>query len=136
MQVGVHMRATGEAVESARRAGVAVRAMKFLGLALSGLAAGVTAVLLVANLSSASPQMAGDFLLEAIAAVLLGMTMFTPGRANILGSFIGALIITVIGNGLVLLGAPYYLQDIMLGAIIIGSVALSASVMKKAAFSI
>ena len=136
MRIGVHMRATGEAPESAHRAGIAVRSMKFLGLALSGLAAGITAVLLVANLSSAAPQMAGDFLLEAIAAVLLGMTMFMPGKANILGSFIGALIITVLGNGLVLLGAAYYLQDIVLGIIIIGSVSLSASVMKKAAFSI
>jgi ribose transport system permease protein len=136
MRLGVHMRATGEAQESARRAGVAVRRMKFLGLTFSGLAAGLTAVLLVANLSSASPEMAGDFLLEAIAAVLLGMTMFTPGKANVVGTFVGALIITVLGNGLVLLGAAYYLQNIMLGLIIIGSVGLSASVMKRAAFSI
>lgn len=136
MRIGVHMRATGEAPESARRAGVSVRGMKCVGLALSGLCAGVTAVLLVANLSSASPGMASGFLLQAIAAVLLGMTMFTPGRANMIGSYVGALIITVLGNGLVLLGAPYYLQDIVLGVIMIGSVGLSASVMKKAAFSV
>lgn len=136
MRIGVHMRATGEAPESARRAGIGVRGMKFLGLTLSGLLAGMTAVLLVANLSSASPEMAGDFLLQAIAAVLLGMTMFTPGRANMIGSYAGALIITVLGNGLVLLGAEYYLQDIVLGIIMIGSVSLSASVMKRAAFSI
>lgn len=136
MRVGVHMRATGEAPESARRAGIAVRRMKFLGLTLSGLAAGLTAVLLVANLSSASPEMAGGFLLQAIAAVLLGMTMFTPGKANVIGSFVGALIITVLGNGLVLLGAAYYVQSIMLGVVIIGSVSLSASAMKRAAFSI
>jgi ribose transport system permease protein len=135
MRLGIHMRATGEAPESARRAGVAIRRMKFLGLTLSGLAAGLVAVLLVANLSSASPDMAGDFLLEAIAATLLGMTMFTPGRANVAGSAVGALIITVLGNGLVLLGAAYYLQSIVLGLIIIGSVSVSASVMKKAAFS-
>ena len=42
----------------------------------------------------------------------------------------------VLGNGLVLLGAAYYVQDIVLGAIIIGSVAFSASVMKKAAFKV
>ena len=54
--------------------------MKRLGLLLSGLLAGVTAVLLSANLSSAAPNMAGDYFLYAIAAVLLGMTMFEPGR--------------------------------------------------------
>lgn len=135
-RLGVHMQATGEAAEAARRNGIDVRRMKFLGMVFSGMTAGLTAVLLVANLSSAAPQMAGDFLLNGIAAALLGMTMFTPGKPNIAGSFCGALIIAVLANGLVLLGAPYYLQDIMLGVIIIGSVAFSASVLKKAAFSL
>nr|WP_211110181.1 ABC transporter permease [Acuticoccus mangrovi] len=134
--LGVHMLATGEATEAAHRAGIATRRMKRIGLTLSGLAAGIAAVLLVASLSSAAPQMAGDYLLNAIAAVLLGMTMFEPGRPNIAGTFVGALIISVLDNGLVLLGAPYYLQDIMLGLIVIGSVSVSASVLKKAAFSV
>jgi ribose transport system permease protein len=135
-RLGVHMLATGEAREAAHRAGIATSRVKLIGLTLSGLAAGIAAVLLVANLSSAAPQMAGDFLLNAIAAVLLGMTMFEPGRPNIAGTFAGALIISVLDNGLVLLGAPYYLQDIMLGLIVIGSVSVSASVLKKAAFSV
>ena len=135
-RLGIHMQFTGEAQEAAHRAGIATKRMKLIGLTLSGVAAGITAVLLVANLSSAAPQMAGDFLLNAIAAVLLGMTMFDPGRPNIAGTFVGALIITVLANGLVLLGAPYYLQDIMLGVIVIGSVSVSASVLKKAAFSV
>lgn len=132
-RLGLHMQATGEAEEAARRAGVATRKMKIIGLTLSGVAAGIAAVLLVSSLSSAAPQMAGDYLLNSIAAVLLGMTMYDPGRANIAGAFTGALIIAALANGLVLLGAPYYLQDIMLGVIVIGSVSLSASVLKKAA---
>ena len=135
-RLGIHMIATGEAEEEARRAGIATRRMKIIGLTISGAMAGVAAVLLVANLSSAAPQMAGDYLLNAIAAVLLGMTMFEPGRPNVAGSFAGALIIAMLANGLVLMGAPYYIQDIMLGVIVIGSVSVSASVLKKAAFSI
>jgi len=135
-RLGVHMRATGEARNAAHRAGIATRRMKLVGLSLSGLAAGIAAVLLVANLSSAAPQMAGDYLLNGIAAVLLGMTMFEPGRPNIAGTFAGALIISVLDNGLVLLGAPYYLQDIVLGLIMIASVSVSASVLKQAAFSV
>jgi ribose transport system permease protein len=108
--------------------------MKLLGLALSGLCAGLAAVLMAASLSSAAPNMAGDSLLTAIAAVMLGMTMVEPGRPNIPGTFIGALTIGMLSNGLVLLGAPYYVQDICLGLIIIASVALSASVMTRAAF--
>ena len=135
-RLGIQMIATGEAEEAARRAGISTRLMKTVGLGVSGAMAGVAAVLLVANLSSAAPQMAGDFLLNAIAAVLLGMTMFEPGRPSVEGSFVGALVIAMLSNGLVLLGAPYYIQDIMLGVIVIGSVSVSASVLKRAAFSI
>lgn len=135
-RTGAHMVATGEADEAARLAGIETRRMKRIGLLLAGLCAAVMAVLLAANLSSAAPNMAGDYLLYAIAAVLLGMTMFDPGKPSIAGTVYSALVLKVLGNGLVLLGAPYYVQDIVLGAIIIGSVAFSASAMKKAAFKV
>lgn len=133
---GAHMTATGEADEAARLAGIATGRMKRVGLALSGLLAGVTAVLLAASLSSAAPNMAGDYFLYAIAAVLLGMTMFEPGRANIPGTLVAALTLKVLGNGLVLIGAAYYVQDIVLGVIIVMSVAVSATVLKRAAFKL
>ncbi len=135
-RTGAHMVATGEADEAARLAGIATARMKRIGLLLSGVFAGLMAMLLAANLSSAAPNMAGDYLLYAIAAVLLGMTMFDPGKPNIPGTVFAALVLKVLGNGLVLMGAPYYIQDIVLGAIIIGSVAFSASAMKKAAFKV
>jgi ribose transport system permease protein len=135
-RLGLHMSFTGEADEAARLAGIAVRRMKLVGLAASGLGAGLVAVLLVAHLNSAAPNMAGDFLLNGIAAVLLGMTMFEPGRCNVSGTLVGAGTIGMLGNGLVLMGAPYYVQDIMLGVIIVASVAVSASTLKKAAFSV
>lgn len=135
-RTGAHMLATGEAAEAARLAGVATNRMKRLGLALAGLLAGLTAMLLAANLSSAAPNMAGDYFLYAIAAVLLGMTMFEVGRPNIPGTLFAAFVLKMLGNGLVLLGAAYYVQDMVLGIIIIGSVAFSASVVKKAAFKV
>ena len=135
-RLGVHMVFTGEADEAARLGGLAVKRIKILGLALSGLLAGFTAVLLAASLSSAAPTSAGDFMLTTMAAVLLGMTMIEPGRPNILGSFIGALTIGILSNGLVLIGAPYYAQDIILGIIIVASVSLSASTITKAAFNV
>jgi ribose transport system permease protein len=135
-RLGLHLVFTGEAVEPARLAGIKTARMKLLGLAFSGTAAGIAAVLLTAHLNSAAPNMAGDFLLNAIAAMLLGMTMFEPGRCNVPGTLLGAAMIGMLGNGLVLLGAPYYVQDIMLGIIIIASVAVSASTLKKAAFGI
>lgn len=135
-RTGFRLVCTGEQLNAARLAGLPVRRLKLLAMTLSGGAAGLAAVLLTASLSSAAPNMAGDFLLTAIAAVLLGMTMFQPGHANIPGTLVGALTIGMLGNGLVLLGAPYYVQDICLGFIIIGSVALSASVLTRAAFEV
>ncbi|PZU92748.1 MAG: ABC transporter permease [Chelatococcus sp.] len=135
-RTGAHMVATGEADEAARLAGIATARMKRIGLLLAGVMSAIMAVLLAANLSSAAPNMAGDYLLYAIAAVLLGMTMFDPGKPNIPGTVFAALVLKVLGNGLVLLGAAYYVQDIVLGVIIIGSVAFSASAMKKAAFKV
>lgn len=133
---GVWLRATGDADEATRLAGVPVKRMKRWGLFASGLCAGIAAILLTATLSSAGPDSADGFLLTAIAAVLLGMTMFVPGKPNVLGTLVGCAIIGILSNGLVLLGAPYYIQDIALGVIIIVSVAISASVLTKAAFSI
>jgi ribose transport system permease protein len=135
-RTGIHLTAAGEATEAARLSGVKTARMKRLGLAACGALAGVTAVLLASSLSSAAPNMAGDYFLYAIAAVLLGMTMFDPGRPNVPGTLVAALILKVLGNGLVLMGAPYYVQDVVLGAIIIASVAFSAAVLQRAAFKV
>lgn len=133
---GMHLVFTGEAEEAARLAGVKVRRVKVAALAFSGSCAGLVGVLLAATLNSAAPDMAKDYLLTSIAAVLLGMTMFEPGRCNVPGTLVGAATIGMLGNGLVLMGAPYYVQDILLGFIIVGSVAVSASALRKAAFGI
>lgn len=135
-RLGIHMICTGEADEAARLAGISVRWMKVAGLGFSGLTAGVAAVLLTSSLSSASATIAGNFLLNAIAAVLLGMTTIEPGRPNVWGTIVGAIVIGMLGNGLVLLGAPYYVQDIVLGIIIIASVSVSSARLTKAAFSV
>jgi len=135
-RLGIHMLFTGENDEAARLGGINTKRMKILGLSLSGLGAGITGVLLASSLSSADPVAADGFMLTAIAAVLLGMTMIEPGHPNIVGTVIGALTIGMLSNGLILMGAEYYVQHIVLGLIIIASVSVSASTITKAAFSV
>ena len=133
-RTGARMTATGEAEEAARLAGVPTAGMKRLGLGLAGGCAGLAGVLLVASLSSAAPNMAGDLFLYAIAAVLLGMTMFEPGRPNVPGTLFSVLVLKALGNALVLAGAQYWVQDVVLGVVIIGSVAASSGLLRQAAF--
>lgn len=135
-RLGAHMVATGEAEEAARLAGIPVKRMKTLGLTLSGFLAGLGGLLLTAHLSSSNATIAGGFLMSGIAAVLLGMTTIEVGKPNVAGTVVGTLIIGVLGNGLTLMGAQYYYQDIILGLIILGSVGVSASQMMRAAFGV
>ena len=68
---------------------------------------------------------------DAFASALLGMTVLSMGRANPFGTFIGALMIGIINNGMTLAGSPYYTQDITKGVIIILSVALTSLQSRK-----
>lgn len=133
-RTGSALTASGEAPEAARLAGIAVSRMKALGLILSSACAGLCGLVLTAALASSSPTIASEFLMRAIAAVLLGMTTIEPGRPNLVGTLLGTLVIVGLANGLTLLGFPYYVQDIALGLIMLASVGFAARFLEDAAF--
>ena len=130
-RIGRYMQATGANPTASRLAGIDTDGYKILALALSGLAAAFTGILLTAKLGSANPEGAAGYMMDAFASALLGMTVLSMGRANPFGTFIGALMIGIINNGMTLAGSPYYTQDITKGVIIILSVALTSLQSRK-----
>lgn len=116
---GRHVYAIGGNEEAASLTGIKVGATLIKVYVISGLLSG-----LAGRLYSRQPTAGVGFELDAIAAVILGGTSFTGGVGIIRGTIIGALIMWVLSNGLILLNVSYYWQLIIKGAVIILAVLL------------
>ena len=121
-RLGRRLYAIGGNREAARLVGLPVRRDVTVAFALSALLAALAGLLLAARLGSAHPTGGGGYLLQAYAAVFLGMTAFLDGQPSLAGTLVGAAIIAVVSNGLTILGVPSFLQDVLTGAIIIAAV--------------
>jgi ribose transport system permease protein len=123
--LGTHIYAVGGNDNAARLSGIKVWAVLLFVYGMSGLLAGLGGVMQAARLFAANGlQLGQSYELDAIAAVILGGTSFVGGIGSIWGTLIGALIIAVLTNGLILLGVTDVWQYIAKGAVIIGAVAL------------
>ena len=116
--LGRYTYAIGGNEEATALSGVNVSAYKIDGLRVSGLMSAVTALLLAARLDSAQPIAGINYELDAIAAVVIGGASLMGGSGTVVGTLIGALIMSVLRNGLNLLGVSSYLQQIAIGAVI------------------
>jgi ribose transport system permease protein len=116
---GLHVLATGGSVESARAVGVRTARVKIAVYTLSGLLAGVAAILLVARVGAAEPASNTSFLLNSVAAVVLGGVSLFGGRATITGPVMGALLLTALVNGLTLLGLSQFYQPLAVGIVVV-----------------
>ncbi|MER9684010.1 ABC transporter permease, partial [Mesorhizobium sp. M0184] len=116
---GVHLLATGGQTESARSLGIRTNRVKIAAYTISGVCAGIAALLLVARIGSAEPLINTSLLLNSVAAVVLGGVSLFGGRASILGPAIGALMLTALVNGLTLLSVSAFYQPLAVGAIVV-----------------
>ncbi len=116
---GRNLYAIGGNSEASLYSGVRVAANKIFAFGFSGVLGSATGIILASRLGSAHPTAGGGFLLTSYAAVFLGMTVFEEGEPNIVGTFIGVLIIGTLANGLTILNVQSYFQDMLTGAIII-----------------
>jgi ribose transport system permease protein len=121
---GRYVVAVGSNREAARVSGIRVNRIVFSVYVLSGFFAGLAAVLLSGRLASASPVAGGLLELDAIAAVVIGGTSLSGGRASIAGTFLGVLTFALIFNLFNLLNLPTELQLIAKGMIIVGALVL------------
>jgi ribose transport system permease protein len=123
--LGLRIYSVGGNPEAARLSGIRVWGIEMFVYVISGLLAGLGAVMSAARLYAANGlQMGQSYELDAIAAVILGGTSFVGGVGSIVGTLVGALIIAVLTNGLVLLGVSDVWQYIIKGLVIIGAVTL------------
>jgi ribose transport system permease protein len=117
--------------EATRLSGVNVRFHKTMVYVVSGAASAVAAVLLTARLNTAQPIAGIMYELDAIAAVVIGGTSLSGGEGNLGGTLIGALTMGVLRNGLNLLGVSSFLQQLVIGAVIIVAVLVDILVKEK-----
>ncbi|NUR56839.1 MAG: ribose ABC transporter permease [Acidobacteria bacterium] len=119
---GRYVYSMGGNEEATRLSGVNVRLHKTLVYGVSGLASAVAAVLLTARLNSAQPIAGIMYELDAIAATVIGGTSLMGGEGGLGGTIIGALIMGVLRNGLNLLGVSSFVQQIVIGLVIVVAV--------------
>lgn len=123
-KIGRRIYAVGGNREAARLSGIRVSRVLLFAFTFAGLCAGIASVILTAKLSSGQPAGSVGFELDVIAAVVVGGTSLFGGRGRLAGTFLGALVIAVLGNGLTLMDVPFYWQQIVTGAVVVAAVVL------------
>ncbi|MBP5939501.1 substrate-binding domain-containing protein [Streptomyces acidiscabies] len=129
--IGRSMYAIGGNEEAARLSGLRVNRQKLAIYAMSGVFAAIAGVVLASRLSSAQPQAASGYELDAIAAVVIGGASLAGGTGKASGTLIGALILAVLRNGLNLLNVSAFWQQVVIGVVIALAVLLD-TVRRKA----
>ncbi|MGV8847195.1 ABC transporter permease subunit [Tessaracoccus sp.] len=123
---GRHVYAVGGNMEAARLAGINVKRVLLAVYTIGGAAAGLAGIIFSARVLSAQPTAGQSYELDAIAAVVLGGTSLMGGRGRVIGTLVGALIIGVLTNGLVLMNVPFFYQLIVKGVVIVIAVAIDS----------
>ncbi len=122
--MGRYIYAVGGNKEAARLSGVPVNYVLVFVYIISSLAAGLGGCIQASQLNTGTPNMGVMYELYVIAAVVVGGTSLSGGSGRILGTLIGAFIISVIQNGMNLLGIESYTQQVVLGSVIVAAVLL------------
>ncbi len=124
--------AIGSNESTARLCGIRVERMKFMIYTFGGFMSGLAGVMQFSRLTVGDPTVAVGRELDVIAAVVIGGGSLSGGEGSVLGSMIGAFIMAFLRNGCNMTGIPNYVQEIIIGSIIIGAVAIDKLRRRKA----
>lgn len=124
---GRYIYAIGGNENAARLSGIPISRIKIWVYGLAGMLAAVGGLLVTARLDSAQPNAGLSYELDAIAAVVIGGTSLSGGKGSILGTVLGAMIIGVLNNGLVLLDVSPFWQQVIKGLVILLAVIIDKS---------
>jgi len=119
---GAHVYATGGNAQAARVMGIQTRRVKLICFVMLGIFCALCGALLLGFLKSAQPLAAASLELEVIAAVIIGGTALFCGAGRVSGTILGAFLIGMIRNGMILAGASAYWQEVAVGCVILAAV--------------
>ena len=122
---GLHVRAVGGNRESARLAGINVQRIEVLTYALMGFAVALGGLLWMARIDGTQATMGTAMEIHVIAAVIIGGTSLFGGRGTIYGSLLGAILLSMLNNALVIAGVEFFWQLVAIGAIVIAAVTIN-----------
>jgi ribose transport system permease protein len=121
-RLGRHIYAVGSNFEAARLSGVNTKKTLITVYVFSGILAASAGLIMAARIISAHPAAGDGYELDAVASSVIGGTSTMGGEGSIAGTFIGAFVIGVMRNGLNLIGVSPFIQKIVIGIVIVGSV--------------
>jgi ribose transport system permease protein len=130
--LGRHIYAIGGNEQAARLSGIPINRVKIIVYTLAGLLSAVGGIMVTSRLDSAQPNAGTSYELDSIAAVVIGGTSLSGGRGTIMGTVLGAVIIGVLNNGLVLLNVSPFWQQVIKGLVILLSVIIDKINSKEA----
>lgn len=122
---GRQMYITGGNREAARLSGISIHKVRLAAYIVSGCFAAVGGLLFAARVGSGQIDAGAPLLMEAVAAVFVGYSVMGAGKPNVIGTFLGAVLIGVLLNGLTMLNLPYYAYDIIKGLVLVLALAVT-----------
>jgi len=130
-KLGRRVYAIGGNLVASLYAGIKVKKYKLITFLFSGLSVAIASIIMTSRLGSGQPLAGENFLLDVIAVVFLSTTMFGEGEPTAKGAFVGALIISMLNNGLTMLNVQYYFQYITKGLVVIAAIMVSVLLGQK-----